>query len=451
MYRLSAKAGSKGQGASASKHADYILREGKYNSREDLQHSDYGNMPNFIGSDPREFWKLSDLNEGENRTVYREIELALPIKSTKEQRIELVDQFTKKNLVGHAYTYAIHDVEGNPHAHVMFCDRKHDCVEREPEQFFKRANQKAPEKGGCAKSKEWGGKDRADHIEIVRKSWATIQNDHFKRIGSIERVDHRTLAAQRAEALEWAGYDPAILKDAALLDREPDRRISSRRWKLMERTKELDDIRKLRQANRDEAEAKAQIIDLQAQRGKRQPQHIVPEPEPAKTVPAPVSKPEKQKNQEDIHFPDAHLVEDPRPVAGSPRTTTSSVPVDVSPTQPLTQKNTASVTDNQPPVNQTKPLPQQPAVEPVAVDPAWLKWLERLKTLIQSWKRPGSTDEFYDLQYTAIQQHIEPRPELQIDIQTATINGQSIQMLIIDQQKALLPGQAPSQIQGRKI
>ena len=54
------------------------------------------------------------------------------------------------------YTLAIHrgGANGeNPHAHLMFSERGHDGIERDAEQWFKRYNAKAPEKGGARKSR----------------------------------------------------------------------------------------------------------------------------------------------------------------------------------------------------------------------------------------------------------------------------------------------------------
>nr|WP_252991267.1 MobA/MobL family protein [Shigella sonnei] len=77
---------------------------------------------------------------------------------TREQRIELVEDFVQKELGDrHAYQYAIHNPPGaidgkeQPHAHIMFCERVNDGIERDPQQFFKRANSKSPERGGAKK------------------------------------------------------------------------------------------------------------------------------------------------------------------------------------------------------------------------------------------------------------------------------------------------------------
>ena len=50
-------------------------------------------------------------------------------------------------------TLAVHRGDGeNPHAHLMFSERPNDGIERGGEQWFKRYNAKAPEKGGATSS-----------------------------------------------------------------------------------------------------------------------------------------------------------------------------------------------------------------------------------------------------------------------------------------------------------
>lgn len=155
-YHCTVKTGAKGV---ALKHADYISRSGEYKnykSREDLEFSSSGNMPSWAKKNPAELWKAADEFERKNGTAYREIEIALPRELTREQRIELVEDFVQKELGDrHAYQYAIHNPPGaidgkeQPHAHIMFCERINDGIERDPQQFFKRANSKSPERGGA--------------------------------------------------------------------------------------------------------------------------------------------------------------------------------------------------------------------------------------------------------------------------------------------------------------
>lgn len=158
-YHLSVKTGGKG---SASPHADYISREGKY-AREkdsDLEHKESGNMPAWAAHKPTEFWKAADTFERANGCTYREIEIALPRELKPEQRLELVRDFVRQEIGDrHAYQFAIHNPKAaiaggeQPHAHIMFSERMNDGIDRDPQQYFKRANSKAPERGGAKKAR----------------------------------------------------------------------------------------------------------------------------------------------------------------------------------------------------------------------------------------------------------------------------------------------------------
>ncbi|MCZ8724995.1 MobA/MobL family protein [Escherichia albertii] len=203
-YHCTVKAGAKG---SALKHADYISRSGEYKSyksREDLEFSSSGNMPSWAKKNPAELWKAADEFERKNGTAYREIEIALPRELTREQRIELVEDFVQKELGDrHAYQYAIHNPPGaidgkeQPHAHIMFCERINDGIERDPQQFFKRANSKSPERGGAKKASipQTAGERKAALVAL-RSRWADVQNEHLARYGHESRVDHRSLKEQ---------------------------------------------------------------------------------------------------------------------------------------------------------------------------------------------------------------------------------------------------------------
>jgi hypothetical protein len=136
-YHLSVKTGGKG---SASPHADYISRDGKY-AREkdsDLEHKESGNMPAWAAHKPSEFWKAADTSERANGCTYREIEIALPRELKPEQRLELVRDFVQQEIGDrHAYQFAIHNPKAaiaggeQPHAHIMFSERINDGIHRD--------------------------------------------------------------------------------------------------------------------------------------------------------------------------------------------------------------------------------------------------------------------------------------------------------------------------------
>lgn len=206
-YHLTAKIGAKGK---ATAHAAYISREGKYSDGkryEDLEAKGSGNMPKWAEANTAHFWNSADEHERANGSVYREIEVALPRELTPDQRRELVEDFVRQELSDqHAYQWAIHTpkaaLEGGeqPHAHIMYSERRLDGIERDPGQFFKRYNAKNPERGGAQKAS--GGKARGemkDELLLTRQRWADVQNAHLERHGHAARVDHRSLADQGVE------------------------------------------------------------------------------------------------------------------------------------------------------------------------------------------------------------------------------------------------------------
>ena len=213
-YHCHVKVGAKGK---AGPHADYILREGKYeNTRglEELESSGSGNMPKWAEHKPSIFWRAADEHEREKGSAYREIEGALPRELTPPQRLDLVNDFMQRAFGrSHAHTFAIHNpqsaIDGGeqPHVHIMYSERVLDGIERDPDQYFKRYNAKAPEKGGCKKDSA-GTKDR---LQATRELWAEVQNEHLARHGIDARVDHRSLKDQG-------------------IDRAPQRHIPRKEW-----------------------------------------------------------------------------------------------------------------------------------------------------------------------------------------------------------------------------
>jgi hypothetical protein len=230
-YHCSVKAGPKGKAAA---HAQYIAREGKYSEGErfdDLESSGEGNLPKWAEHDSSYFWKASDDHERANGTAYREIVVALPRELTPDQRHELMASFVSQELgEKHAYKWAIHKpdaaIEGDeqPHGHLMYCERESDGIERDPEQYFKRYNAKAPERGGCRKI--GSGKkpaERAAELVELRERWATLQNEHLQRAGHDVQVDHRSLKDQGIDREPERHLGPKQARNpqnvAALLER----------------------------------------------------------------------------------------------------------------------------------------------------------------------------------------------------------------------------------------
>jgi len=164
-------------------------------------------MPAWAAHKPSEFWKAADRSERANGCTYREIEIALPRELKPEQRIELVHDFIRQEIGDrHAYQFAIHNPKAaiaggeQPHAHIMFSERLNDGIDRDPQQYFKRANSQEPERGG-AKKVRFGETptERKEHLVAQRSRWADLQNTHLERYQHTDRVDARSLKAQGIE------------------------------------------------------------------------------------------------------------------------------------------------------------------------------------------------------------------------------------------------------------
>ena len=204
---LSVKVGKPGK---AGPHAAYIAREGRYADRLDkgerLEAKEAGNMPAWAQINPLEFWQAADQHERANGTTYREFEIALPRELTAADRLALVREFVRQELGDrHAYQFAIHcptavDGQEQPHAHIMFSERQRDGIERDPGQYFKRHNARAPEKGGAKKG--WGDhagetrtrQERAVDLKALRQRWEQTCNAALERAGHAERIDLRSNA-----------------------------------------------------------------------------------------------------------------------------------------------------------------------------------------------------------------------------------------------------------------
>jgi len=236
-YHFSMKTGAKGKAAA---HACYIVREEKYREKLDLEYAENGNMPEWAG-DPREFWKAADRYERANGLAYREIELALPRELDPDQRRELVLGFVDEHLGGDfPYTLAIHNPRAaiergeQPHAHIQFSERKLDGIERGQELFFKRANRSAPELGGCAKDERWNGKERAEHLEVLRESWEEHVNRAYELALRPERVSCRSLEAQGIEREPERHLGPKLVRDQESVDLVKELREYQRELALIE-------------------------------------------------------------------------------------------------------------------------------------------------------------------------------------------------------------------------
>jgi hypothetical protein len=216
FYHLSFRSGSRAGGASARAAFDYISRRDEYADRDldEALHTESGHMPSWAEDDPEQFWDAADLYERANGRLYVSADFALPRDLSFNEQVELARDFARELTDEEKlpYTLAIHagrDESGfahNPHAHLMFSERRNDGVERSREQCFGRANSKHPERGGMPKSRTFHG---PGWVEQARERWAALTNEALERAGLSERVDHRSYERQALDRPAGEHYGPA--------------------------------------------------------------------------------------------------------------------------------------------------------------------------------------------------------------------------------------------------
>ncbi|MEZ7213980.1 MobQ family relaxase [Klebsiella spallanzanii] len=121
-----------------------------------------------------------------NGQTARYFDVAIPIELNNDDKKKLVAEYCQKNFVdkGMIADIAFHDLDSkNPHAHVMLTLKTIG-----PEGFGK-------------KDRSWNDKKM---VVQWRESWATMSNSYLEAAGSEERIDHRSLRTQCADALTQA-------------------------------------------------------------------------------------------------------------------------------------------------------------------------------------------------------------------------------------------------------
>ena len=220
-YHCSVKHGGVGN---ARPHADYICREGKYSTaemKEQLVYKESGNMPSFVVEDQLDYWDAADEFTRINGRTYEEFEVALPQELSDEDNLKLVKAFIAEEIGdNHAYTFAIHSKpaandheQRQIHAHIMFSPKIQDGISRSREQFFKRYNTKAPERGGAMNDTRFSKISGKVEVARVRLRWEQMVNRAYEEHGLEHRVSSKSLAVQYAEALVNGDKDKAFVLD----------------------------------------------------------------------------------------------------------------------------------------------------------------------------------------------------------------------------------------------
>ena len=253
---------SRSQGRSATAASAYRVAERiedrrtglvfNYAARSGVDHTEIlapDHAPDWV-RDRSELWnRVEESETRKNSQVAREVRVALPAELTHEARVELVREFAQEQFVdrGMVADIALHAPgrdgdDHNHHAHILLTTR-----EIGPEGF-------------TTKNRDW---NKVEVLEGWREAWARDSNAALERAGIEDRVDHRTLVAQRDEALELAsaarerGDEGAELVQtvrAIELDRPPLPQLSPGAWQMKERGIEVGRVRAWHEAKARAAE-----------------------------------------------------------------------------------------------------------------------------------------------------------------------------------------------------
>ena len=273
IYHLRATMISRSQGRSATAAAAYRVAERiedrrtgltfDYAARGGVDHTEIlapDHAPDWV-RDRSELWnRVEEAETRKNSQVAREVRVALPAELTHAQRLELVREFVRSQFVdrGMVADIALHAPgregdERNHHAHILLTTRE------------------VGEDGFTTKNRDW---NKVEVLEGWREAWARDSNAALERAGIEDRVDHRTLVAQRDAALELAsaarerGDEGAELHEtvrAMSLDRPPLPQLSLGAWQLKERGIEVAAVRVWHEVKDRAAEVRQVVQELTGQ------------------------------------------------------------------------------------------------------------------------------------------------------------------------------------------
>lgn len=262
IYHLEAKVVSRGAGRSAVAASAYLSCSRLYNDYDGIQH-DYTKKQGLVWQevflpeyapqewqDREQLWNaVEEVETAKDSRLAREFVVALPIELSREEQVELLQEFIREQFVsdGMCADAAIHDTDGhNPHAHILLTVRPLDergkwqyktekeylCMKNGEERGFTAAEFNAAQADGWEKQypykvgrkkvymppseAEKHGYERAnkhpkstkfgrqnpiaerwnseEQLVEWRKSWADVTNRYLERYGHDKRIDHSSHA-----------------------------------------------------------------------------------------------------------------------------------------------------------------------------------------------------------------------------------------------------------------
>ena len=284
IYHLEAKVISRGAGRSAVAASAYLSCSRLYNDYDGIQH-DYTRkqglawqqvfLPEYAPQewqDREKLWNaVEEVETAKDSRLAREFVVALPIELSREQQIELLQDFIREQFVadGMCADAAIHDTDGhNPHAHILLTVRPLDergkwqyktekeylCMKNGEERGFTASEFRTAQNDGwekqypykVGKKKVYMTPSAADAQGLIRAdkhpkstrygrqnpiserwnseeqlvswrvAWADVTNRYLESAGREERIDHRSNAARGLDEIPTIHEGPAARQMEAM-------------------------------------------------------------------------------------------------------------------------------------------------------------------------------------------------------------------------------------------
>lgn len=198
--------------------------------------------PSHIIESSSALWNEVERVERQNNgQTARYFDVAIPVELNNDDKKKLVAEYCQKNFVdkGMIADIVFHDLDGkNPHAHVMLTLKTITAA------------------GFGKKDRSWN--DKKMMIQW-RESWATMSNSYLETAGSEERIDHRSLRTQCADALiqaeeAFSAEEKAFwLAKATETNRPAMQRVHRAKWNDTESQKQRSAEQALRNRQIEEA------------------------------------------------------------------------------------------------------------------------------------------------------------------------------------------------------
>jgi len=219
IYHLSAQIIGRSAGKSAVASAAYRSGEKMYDQhigqtfdytrKQNIDHTEIlapDHAPAWAHERAKLWNEVEIVERNKNSQLAREINIAIPKELSKDQQIDLVQNFTKEQFVskGMVADVALHNLTGeNPHAHIMLTMRPFNedgtwGAKSKKEFILDKEGNKTFDKKGNARTRkvdlvDW---NKVERLEEWRKEWANHANKALEKAGSLERIDHRSLKDQ---------------------------------------------------------------------------------------------------------------------------------------------------------------------------------------------------------------------------------------------------------------